>query len=128
MDWKQYPNFKESEFSCKHTGKNGMAASFMQRLQKLRTEYGKPMVISSGYRDKTHPVEEKKAKAGAHSTGHACDIRVYGGRVNELLALAIKHGFTGIGINQKGNHSSRFIHLDDLPDMSGQPRPWVWSY
>ncbi len=34
----------------------------------------------------------------------------------------------GIGIKQKGDYASRFVHLDDLPNGSGQPRPWCWSY
>jgi len=31
-------------------------------------------------------------------------------------------------VNQKGPHAARFIHLDDLPDAEGQPRPTIWSY
>lgn len=34
--------------------------------------------------------------------------------------------FTGIGIQQKGG--DRYIHLDNLPNAPGQPRPTVWSY
>ena len=34
--------------------------------------------------------------------------------------------FTGVGINQKG--SSRFIHLDQLHEKDGYPRPTIWSY
>ena len=44
----------------------------------------------------------------------------------KLLELAIKLGFTGFGINQKG--SSRFIHLDTLENSSARPRPTIWSY
>jgi hypothetical protein len=40
-----------------------------------------------------------------------------------LAKLAFDHGFTGIGINQKGG--GRFIHVDDLADA---PRPTIWSY
>jgi hypothetical protein len=35
-------------------------------------------------------------------------------------------GFTGIGIAQKGE--GRYVHLDDLPSVEGQPRPTLWSY
>jgi zinc D-Ala-D-Ala carboxypeptidase len=40
--------------------------------------------------------------------------------------LALEQGFTGIGVSQKG--AIRFIHVDDLPDAPGQPRPTIWSY
>ena len=126
MNWQNYPNFSAVEFRCKHTGSLRMDEGFMARLQALRTDYGKPMTISSGYRDKTHPIEAAKSEPGAHSTGHACDVVVSGGDALKLIALAVKHGFTGIGVKQKG--SSRFIHLDDLPHDSRRPRPTVWSY
>lgn len=57
-DWSKYPNFKEYEFECRHTGLCDMQPEFMARLQKLRDLYEKPMVINSGYRHETHPVHE----------------------------------------------------------------------
>ena len=125
MDWSRWPNFTEAEFKCSHTGKCRMHAGFMDRLQRLRTRYGKPMVITSGYRDATHPIEARKASPGAHATGRAADIAVDRGDAYELLKLALELGFTGIGINQKG--SGRFIHLDDLPG-GDHLRPTIWSY
>jgi len=50
IDWADYPNFSEKEFACSHTGEAKMLPEFMARLQRLRTAYGKPMVITSGYR------------------------------------------------------------------------------
>lgn len=126
MNWQNYPNFSPDELRCKHTGNLHMDTGFMDRLQALRTDYGKAMVISSGYRDATHPIEAKKTEPGAHSTGHACDVSVRGGDALALIALAVNHGFTGIGVSQKG--ASRFIHLDDLDHQPQRPRPWVWSY
>lgn len=125
MDWNRWPNFSPEEFRCKHTGKLHMHAGFMDRLQKLRTAYGKPMRITSGYRAPEHPIEAAKAKPGAHSTGRACDIGVQGADAVELLRIALQFGFTGIGVQQRGN--ARFIHLDDLPDGEF-PRPAIWSY
>jgi len=123
MDFGHYPNFRASEFACKHCREVRMSPDFMYRLQKLRDAYGKPMVISSGYRCPQHPVEAKKATPGTHSMGIACDVSVQGEDAYRLLRLAFEHGFTGIGINQKG--SGRFIHLDIMTDA---PRPNVWSY
>jgi zinc D-Ala-D-Ala carboxypeptidase len=124
MNWTDYPNFSEAEFRCKHSGKVSMSPVFMRRLQHLRDVYGKPMLITSGFRDATHPIEAKKAKPGPHNTGQAADVAVQGEDARRLIQLAITLGFTGIGVQQKGG--GRFIHLDDLGQ--GWPRPTIWSY
>lgn len=123
LDWNKYPNFKETEFQCKHCGQVDMQASFMERLQTLRTAYGKPMIISSGFRCANHPVEARKSTPGVHSKGLAADIAVQGQDAYKLLRLALEMGFSGIGVNQKG--TGRFLHLDT---MQTYPRPNIWSY
>lgn len=123
--WNAYDNFSKEEFDCKHTGKNEMQHEFMEKLQELRTIYGQPMRITSGFRDKTHPIEARKATSGAHTTGLACDIAVDRGNAYRLLVIALELGFTGIGIQQKG--SGRFIHLD-IAEGSNFLRPTIWSY
>ena len=123
MDWRLYPNFTKAEFDCSHCGKNEMRPEFLSKLQALRMAYGAPMRITSGYRCPEHPIEAKKIKPGAHSSGCACDVAVDGQQAHRLLKLAFELGFTGIGVNQKT--SGRFIHLDTLTEA---PRPNVWSY
>ena len=123
IDWSTYQNFSANEFNCSHCGKNEMQPDFLQKLQALRSVYGKPMRITSGYRCPEHPIEAKKAKPGAHASGCACDIGIEGADAHRLLKLAFAAGFTGIGVQQKG--SGRFIHLDTL---EGGLRPTVWSY
>lgn len=125
MNWADYPNFSPAEFRCRHTGKDGMHPEFMARLQRLRAAYGKPMRITSGFRDRTHPVELCKARPGAHTAGRAADVAVQGEDAIRLITLAVQHGFTGIGVQQKG--PARFIHLDDL-QAPAWPRPAIWSY
>ena len=122
-DFSLYANFSKKEFDCTHCGENQMTPEFMSKLQALRMKYGKPMRITSGYRCPEHPIEAKKAKPGAHSSGCACDVGVEGQDAYQLLKLAFQLGFTGIGVQQKGN--GRFIHLDILDQP---PRPNVWSY
>lgn len=124
--WHLYPNFSKEEFDCKQTGENEMSHSFMMKLQRLRDDFGKPMPISSGYRSKKHSAEVKKKTTGAHPMGRSCDVAVDRKEAFELVGLAFKHGFTGIGIQQKGN--ARFIHLDDMLATDGFPRPTIWSY
>lgn len=124
IDWGKYPNFKANEFKCSHCGAEGINESLVAKLQAMRTEYGKPMRITSGYRCPKHPVEVQKSVPGAHSLGLAADIGVEGAEAHKILTLACKHGFTGIGVQQKG--TGRFIHVDI---RNGElPTPALWSY
>ncbi len=122
MDWSQFPNFTEAEFRCKHTGKCHMTAEFMTRLQALRRELGRPLVITSGYRDPSHPVEAAKASTGGeHTRGCAADIACATGAERfELVRLALKHGFTRIGI------AKTFVHLGT--GGPGLPANVIWEY
>jgi uncharacterized protein YcbK (DUF882 family) len=118
--WGTYKYFNKQEFDCKHTGLNQMNHRFMLKLDKLREACGFPLVITSGYRDVSHPREQNKKAPGAHTKGLACDIEA--SRITAYIVLreALNLGFTGIGVNQKGD--GRFIHLDmDEPIR-------VWSY
>lgn len=105
-----------------------MDEQFMERLTSLRADWGQPMVVNSAYRCPQHPIEAKKkpGTVGAHTTGRAVDISIAGEDAYLLLCAALGHGFTGIGVKQKGQ--GRFIHLDDLTEADGFPRPTVWSY
>lgn len=123
MDWDKYPDFSEKEFVCSHTGRCDMQPAFMDKLQELRRKYGKPIVITSGYRDITHPIEAEKPKPGIHTMGLACDIACAGQDAYHIMQLAFDLRFTGIGVAQSGR--SRFIHLDIY---TKPPRPNVWSY
>jgi zinc D-Ala-D-Ala carboxypeptidase len=122
LDWSQYPSFSLQEMQCKHTGKCEMKHEFMLRLQQIRNDYGKPMRVTSGFRDVTHPIEAAKAAGGPHITGMAVDIAVGPGEdAYDLADFAFRHGFTGIGISQRAGRP-RFVHLDTLP------RKAIWSY
>tara|TARA_R100000900_G_scaffold106012_4_gene82265 strand:+ start:213 stop:602 length:390 start_codon:yes stop_codon:yes gene_type:complete len=127
QDWSQFKNFSIEEFRCQHSGDDGMNLKFVAKLQKLRTAFGAGLTINSGYRSPEHPIEAKKATGpGSHASGRACDIRIYGQDALDLLHLALDSGdFTGIGVQQAGDRSRRFIHLDDLDNQS---RPTIWSY
>jgi len=118
--------FKEEKLRCTHCGEAGMDMEFMQKVDELRHELGFPFIVTSAYRCPEHPIEFKKSSPGAHTTGMAIDIGVRGNEAYRLLQGALRAGFTGIGVNQKG--SSRFIHLDNIEHSGERPRPWIWSY
>ena len=125
IDWSDYPHFEESEFRCRCCDLALMEDSFMIRLELIRFVYGRPMIVNSGYRcpDQNERVSST-GRDGPHTSGRAADFRVSGHDAFALLALAIGKGMTGLGIKQHGKNN-RFLHLDDL---SGETRPWVWSY
>lgn len=121
---KNWKNFKEHELVCSHCGEFNPNQEFqllMNRVQQMRNELGFPMSVSSGYRCKDHPIEKAKSVAGQHSIA-AIDLRVSYNRAYQVLNKALEMGFTGIGVNQKGDPNTRFIHLDL------RESPTVWSY
>jgi uncharacterized protein YcbK (DUF882 family) len=110
--------FRLEEFNCTHTNLNSMDLAFIHRLDELRQRVGFPMIVTSGYRDATHPAEARKQTPGTHNQGIAADIAVSNGfeRMN-LVHEALKMSFGGIGV------SKSFIHIDDR-----KTTPVMWTY
>lgn len=136
-DWPKgrWPNFSFEEVACRHTGLCYISWLLMDYLQRMRSELGAPLVVTSGYRHPTHPVEAGKEKGpGAHATGKAVDLQCHGLLAWRILGWRapsyVDPTFSGIGISQAGPQDKRFIHLDvlDAADKFHAPRPWVWSY
>jgi uncharacterized protein YcbK (DUF882 family) len=124
-DWDNYPNFSRAEMVCScGCDRAEMSPAFMDRLQRIRSVMGEPLVVSSGYRCPAYNARiSSTGRNGPHTLGEAADIAVQGEKAHSLLKHAMQAGFTGIGVQQKGD--GRFIHLDTL---THGPRPWVWSY
>ena len=96
----------------------------MHHLDALREAYGKPIIITSGYRCPPYnDIISSTGTSGPHTTGMAVDVAVDRQNAYNLLKIAMNSGWTGIGVNQKGD--KRFLHLDRL---GGDMRPWIWSY
>lgn len=103
------------------------AQDFMDKVEQLRVRYGKPLTVTSAARCPDYNAKvSSTGRTGPHTTGRAIDFGVQGPDALQIIALAVEMGFTGIGVNQKGG--GRFIHIDDLPNGPGCPRPFVWSY
>ena len=128
-DFWRWRFFSEKELRAVSTGGIRIVPAFLDRLDKLREAFGAPLTPTSFYRDPQHNARvSTTGDSGPHTTGRAIDLRIMGRDVYRLVPLAINLGFTGIGLSQKGDHRSRFIHLDDLPDGPSCPRPWIWTY
>ena len=121
-------HFNSKELACKHCGRMEIPQASLDRLQRVRNRVGHVLNISSGYRCPEHNnAVSKTGRDGPHTIA-AFDIAVHGDEAYHVIQAAQAEGFTGIGVNQKGPLECRFVHLDDLNDAPGRPRPHVWSY
>jgi zinc D-Ala-D-Ala carboxypeptidase len=124
----RWPHFSQAEMACKcGCGKCEMVPEFMDELEALRERFGKPLLVSSGYRCPDHNERESPAtgRTGPHTTGKACDFLISGPYALLLLVAATQLKFTGFGVKQHGPHNKRFLHLDTIHEG---PRPALWSY
>ena len=97
--------FTEKEMRCKGTDECEMDEKFMEKLECLRECYDRPMIITSGYRSQAHNSAIGGSPNSAHVQGRAVDVAVAGSDAYDLIKLAIEHGFTGIGVAQRGAYN-----------------------
>lgn len=88
---------------------NKMSMWFLKKLDKLRHEFGLPMVLSSSYRSPSYNDVVGGKPKSMHLKGRAVDIdasRYSGAQKAKLVKLALEMGFS-VGV------SKDMIHLDD---------------
>ena len=121
----RWPHFDAAtEWACKGTGKIVVVPDFMDRLEELRVRVGFALPINSGYRSPEHnQAVSSSGDDGPHTTGQAADIRVHSLQAMTVLSAALQLGFVGVGVQQKGPHGGRYIHVD-----TARAVPALWSY
>lgn len=126
-------HFSDDELRC-HCGCGvvSMDETFMQRLERMRVAWGRPMVVNSGYRCIPHEANLYKMTIeshvpGFHTKGLAVDVAFsYGTPLTwKFLQLLFQNGFTGIGVRFHGPMKDRCVHMDW---GTGDTRPAFWSY
>ena len=94
-----------------------------EKLKCIEDEFGRELVINSGYRSAEHPIEAAKKTPGEHyngGIGAAVDIACSTSRDRyHLITLAIQNGFNRIGV---GN---TFIHLGVSQTRA---QDVIWTY
>lgn len=121
------PHFSDVELECKCGCGMLPNKEFMGKVEHLRVSCAFAFPVTSAARCPDHNARVSgTGRTGPHTTGRAIDIAVQGNQAIMLIRAALALGFTGIGVAQKGG--GRFIHLDDLPNGPGCPRPFIWSY
>lgn len=111
--------FSLDEFQCPCCHCVKLHPLLLQKLKGLRYKIGKPVIITSGYRCPKYNLEVGGVKNSYHLLGMAADIHVPGISLDNLLSIAYKFGFQGIGFYPRRN----FLHLD----IRATDQPVYWQ-
>lgn len=110
--------------TCGHDkcDKRSVKQMALNMLQRVRDDYGLPMVLTSGGRCPLHKDELHRDEPADHQKGLGVDIRITGqAMANKLIAYAAIHGFNAFGTSLKLG----FVHLGYRPENN---KIVTWEY
>lgn len=112
--------FRKDEFTCKgNCCSNDVQQELIDRLNLLRHEFGKPIIVTSGYRCPEHNKKIGGHPNSTHTRGIAADITCLDSKdLNQLYILCCKY-FKAVG----DGRDRKFIHVDLRDDKIRR-----WTY
>lgn len=117
-------NSKEFECKCGKCDEQLISDILLEKLEKVREEYGKPIKINSGYRCPDHNKAIGGKPGSSHMTGLAVDISPALLTLDDLdLLYEICYNvFDNIG----DGRNKKFIHVDVREPKSTGKRLWIY--
>ena len=116
------PAFRVREFRCRDGSDTIMVDQVLPLLlQAIREHFGKPVVITSGYRTATHNAKVGGAKSSQHLLGRAADIQVADTPVEDVAAYAESLMPTWGGVGRypvKAGRTKGWVHVDTRANKS----------
>lgn len=109
-----YPNFSPKEFRCPCCGRLTIDSRILDNLQHLRTELGRPITVTSGYRCWRHNRTVGGGSNSLHLQGLAVDLHIEGYTPDALAHLLLPgtpHPWCGLGTYPSRGH----VHVDFGP-------------
>ena len=122
IDWSQVRWFKRVEFDSPDAPGSGdrMDPQLVGILDQIRTELGKPLIVTSGYRTLAHNAEVGGVSESEHCEGLAADVTCLTSWDRfTVVSAAIRYGVRRIGIG------TTFVHLGMSRTL---PTPRIWLY
>lgn len=86
-----------------------MLVPFLEKLDKLRELFGKPIVITSSYRSPEYNAKIGGSINSQHCLGNAVDIRKYNYTESDIIRLAFYCGMLGLTYGIEND----CIHIDN---------------
>lgn len=106
--------FNSTEFDCHGNGcctETKINKRLIEYLDQIRKHFGKPIIVTSGYRCPVHNKRVGGATGSRHSKGDAADIVVQGIAPREVAKYAESIGILGIGLYETSSDGN-FVHID----------------
>lgn len=111
----RWKNFSPAEIACRGTGSLRINEEALDKLQALRDQLGRPLIVRSAYRSPAHNRAVGGAPRSKHMDGTAFDIAMANHDPVAFEAAARAVGFLGFGYYPR----SGFMHID-----LGPARQW----
>ncbi|MEM6746802.1 MAG: D-Ala-D-Ala carboxypeptidase family metallohydrolase [Pseudomonadota bacterium] len=125
---RRFPNFPPQELSSNGNGMLRVWLPALDNLQTIRTLFGKPMIVTSPYRDEEYNRKVGGSPTSFHVEGSAYDISIARdpneGPILEQLAMSLPEKDRPIEIGRYPHR--KFIHLAWPTDTRTKPLA-IWG-